>query len=77
MSEITTAHLISVIEQTDLRFDLHQDQIDDLLLALNQKERAKHKIEERLINVMLSYWQRHYEQSNTLPYTTSDAVENN
>ena len=61
--EFTTAHLISIIEQTDLRHELHQDQIDDLLLALDQKERSRHKLEERLTNTMLSHWQRRYEQT--------------
>ena len=64
--EFTTAHLISIVEQTDLRFDLHQDQIDDLLLALDQKDRARHKLEHRLIETMLSHWERYYDKQALL-----------
>ena len=58
----STKDLLTLIEQTDLRYDLHQDQLDDLLLALDQKEQAKYKLEQQLVDKMLSYWQRHYDK---------------
>jgi len=62
----TSQQLLSIIEQTDLRFELHQDQIDDLLLALDQKDRVRHKLEQRLIETMLSHWERYYDKQALL-----------
>ena len=68
---MTTDTIAEAIFYADFTDQMYRDALDNLIIALDEKERAEQRrltaIEDRLVANMMQYWQRFYDNQTPAP----------
>jgi hypothetical protein len=77
---MTTETIAEAIFYADFTDQMYRDALDDLIIALDEKERAEQRrltaIEDKLTTTMLNHWQRFYD-NHPLSSSASSKIEHN